>query len=216
MFYRFCGLTRGKQTGTLNVLTADAPNWVYRYTYPNVQGTWTQILPESVHENFSVASVPRPDPGGNGENRRAGRWEGYVQETDSVDEDVPRPRYAHQVVYDEKTGRVFLHGGNAGEHGGEDDRRGSSGDGAQRSDGDGNPGGDSREAEGPGTGDGARGSGYHWHWLRYDNDGMLLGDRSGERDRDGERDETADRDDRSRIVARELRLDDFWSMTLVR
>jgi hypothetical protein len=29
--------------------------------------------------------------------------------------EVPLPRYAHQVVYDEGTKRVFMHGGNAGE-----------------------------------------------------------------------------------------------------
>jgi len=29
--------------------------------------------------------------------------------------EVPRPRYAHQVVYDEKTKYFFMHGGNAGD-----------------------------------------------------------------------------------------------------
>lgn len=123
-----------------------------------------------------------------------------------MDEGVPRPRYAHQVVYDEKTGRVFLHGGNAGERD-EKDGRDRAGDGPQRS-GDGNAG-DGREMEGTGAGEGAHGFRYHLHWSRYDNGGVLVGDGSRERDMDGQ-------DTNGDEHSRELRLDDFWSMTLVR
>ncbi|KAL4078206.1 Muskelin N-terminus-domain-containing protein [Scleroderma yunnanense] len=205
--YVFCGLTRRQQTEPLTVLRADAPNWVYRYTCPHIPGTWTQILPERVHEKFSVTNSLHSNS-----SERAGRWKEYVHEGDIGDEDVPRPRYAHQVVYDEKTGRVFLHGGNAGEQNDEDDGGGGIADGRQGGGMDGHAGGDSREAEGTGTEDGAHGSGQHWRWLRYDNDSA----RDGDRDRDGDREEDGNRQHRPQTRARELRLDDFWSMTLVR
>ena len=71
--------------GALTVLRSDTPNWVYRYgTRP---GEWIQIL---------------PDTGGSHE---AGGVVGMEE---------PQPRYAHQVVYDEGSKTVFMHGGNAG------------------------------------------------------------------------------------------------------
>lgn len=30
------------------------------------------------------------------------------------DEEIPVPRYAHQVVYEDVSGTVYMHGGNAG------------------------------------------------------------------------------------------------------
>ncbi|EGO00214.1 hypothetical protein SERLA73DRAFT_51827 [Serpula lacrymans var. lacrymans S7.3] len=90
IYYRFCGLTRAHQSSALTVLQLDAPNWVYRYENAARPGKWTQILPEVLRD---------------GE-------EGLAQE--------PLPRYAHQVVYDDSTRTVFMHGGNAGEAEGAD------------------------------------------------------------------------------------------------
>jgi hypothetical protein len=49
---------------------------------------------------------------------KPGKWTKILPEVikeggESVE--VPRPRYAHQVVYDEGTGSFFMHGGNAGD-----------------------------------------------------------------------------------------------------
>ena len=77
------------------MLRSDAPNWVYQYVNPCQPGKWTRILPEAVSE---------PPDG----VERLGR--GEVGEPS-----VPLPRYAHQVVYDERTKKVYMHGGNAGE-----------------------------------------------------------------------------------------------------
>ncbi|EIW83449.1 hypothetical protein CONPUDRAFT_89328 [Coniophora puteana RWD-64-598 SS2] len=95
--YVFCGLTRAQQTSPLTVLRADAPNWVYTYASPTRPGVWTQILPE-VPGGFRGAEGA--EGGGDGEGRTI---------------EAPLPRYAHQVVYDEGTNTVFMHGGNAGE-----------------------------------------------------------------------------------------------------
>ena len=92
---RFCGLTRAQQTSALTVLRSDAPNWVYQYAHPAKPGKWTQILPEVVPE----------DGEGDAERGKEGVSEPWV----------PLPRYAHQVVYDERTKKVYMHGGNAGE-----------------------------------------------------------------------------------------------------
>jgi muskelin len=82
-------LTRPQQVGALTVLRSDAPNWVYRYgTQP---GKWTQILPDT-----SEARV----------DRSLGKSVITVEE--------PQPRYAHQVVYEEGSKTIFMHGGNAG------------------------------------------------------------------------------------------------------
>ncbi|KAI6037579.1 Muskelin N-terminus-domain-containing protein [Pisolithus marmoratus] len=129
--YVFCGLSRSQQTEALTVLKADAPNWVYRYTHPNAPGTWTQI---------SILKYRGGEYGS--------EW----------DDDAPQPRYAHQVVYDEKTRQAFLHGGNAGET---KDEENEHGDNENRN--------DEEDIE-------------HRSWTRM----------------------------------RELRLDDFWSMTLSR
>ncbi|KAH7889083.1 Muskelin N-terminus-domain-containing protein [Phlebopus sp. FC_14] len=47
-----------------------------------------------------------------------GKWTQILPEAPSENGEtceIPVPRYAHQVVYDENTKRVFMHGGNAGE-----------------------------------------------------------------------------------------------------
>ena len=103
---RFCGLTRAQQSSALTVLRSDAPNWVYQYVNPSQPGKWTQILPEVFSETLL---------GGHGRGES---------------ESVPLPRYAHQVVYDERTKKVYMHGGNAGEGrglGGEEKERGARG-----------------------------------------------------------------------------------------
>ncbi|EJF65436.1 hypothetical protein DICSQDRAFT_79600 [Dichomitus squalens LYAD-421 SS1] len=43
-----------------------------------------------------------------------GKWSKILPEKDAVDETCPHPRYAHQAVYDSKSGIVYMHGGNAG------------------------------------------------------------------------------------------------------
>ncbi|KAG1715773.1 hypothetical protein ID866_1397 [Astraeus odoratus] len=199
-------------TGALTLLTGDAPNWVYRYTHPNIPGTWTQILPEPVRET-SDATVPLgPSPDFHLGGEAARRHQG--SDTDRGDH-VPRPRYAHQVVYDEKTTRVFLHGGNAGEAR-EEGGRGSTGDDDGEGDGDRYQ---PRSSMGGarGRGDAAPGEDTHSssqlpQWAAYSGGG------DGERDRDGDRNRDSDHsgEDESRTRTRELRLDDFWSMTLVR
>jgi hypothetical protein len=85
-----------------------------------------------------------------------------VQE-DGEPAEVPLPRYAHQVVYDEGMKRVFMHGGNAGEV---------------------NVPVENVEAEVEESGD-------------------------------GERPRSSDEDRPSRVL-KETRLDDFWTMKLLR
>ena len=100
---RFCGLTRAQQTSALTVLRSDAPNWVYQYTNPAQPGKWTQMLPEMT---FSDGD------GGEGEHGHGiERGNGVGGQNEPL---VPLPRYAHQVVYDERTKKVYMHGGNAG------------------------------------------------------------------------------------------------------
>src|ERR1700683_570710 len=107
---RFCGLIRTQQLGALTVLRSDAPNWVYRYG--SRPGKWTQILP----------NTPGTHVGGSKE------------EAATVKE--PQPRYAHQVVYEEGSKTVFMHGGNAGLGSGSDDGMERAGAGAgERDDG---------------------------------------------------------------------------------
>lgn len=89
--YVFCGLTRTQQLGALTVLRSDSPNWVYRYGAR--PGKWTQILPD----------IPRAPVDGSNE-----------EEEDIITVEEPQPRYAHQVVYDEGSKTIFMHGGNAG------------------------------------------------------------------------------------------------------
>lgn len=66
------------------------------YRYEKQPGKWTRILP--TEQEFGEE---RPD-------------------------DRPQPRYAHQLVYDPKSGAVFMHGGNGGviAEGSSDDGRG--------------------------------------------------------------------------------------------
>lgn len=97
---RFCGLTRAQQSSALTVLRSDAPNWVYQYANPSQPGKWTQILPEVVSETMI--------------SDRVGHAKGRGDDG-QCELSVPTPRYAHQVVYDEQTKKVYMHGGNAGE-----------------------------------------------------------------------------------------------------
>lgn len=102
---------------------------------------------------------------------------------------VPLPRYAHQVVYDERTMKVYMHGGNAGEgrvHGGEEKENEEARVG----------GGTSVSARG-GEAEGGAGNGSG------DGDGTWMGGAT-----DGE--------ERPKPGLRETRLDDFWMMDLVR
>lgn len=69
------------------MLRSDAHHWVYRYGVR--LGKWTQILPETVISDLK------------------GRSSAAVIEE-------PQPRYAHQVVYEEGSKTVYMHGGNAG------------------------------------------------------------------------------------------------------
>ncbi|KAH9944718.1 Muskelin N-terminus-domain-containing protein [Amylocystis lapponica] len=87
--YVFCGLTRNRP-GALTNLETTSPYWIYRYARADRPGTWSKILPE---EGEAPTGADEPER--------------------------PRPRYAHQVVYDPRAKTVFVHGGNAGlEHGG--------------------------------------------------------------------------------------------------
>ncbi|KIK91363.1 hypothetical protein PAXRUDRAFT_830906 [Paxillus rubicundulus Ve08.2h10] len=151
--YVFCGLTRAQQSSALTMLRSDTPNWVYQYAQPSEPGKWTQILPE-------------PDLGSHFGN-------------DGEPSEVPLPRYAHQVVYDEGTKRVYMHGGNAGEGRGMDEEEKE------------NEGVIAREGSGGGnTRTGGEGNVEH-------------GNGSGN---GGE----------ERLTMREMRLDDFWVMKLIR
>lgn len=188
--YVFCGLSRSQQTEALTVLKADAPNWVYRYTHPNVPGTWTRILPEPLCKDLDGSNTDTESMLKCREGECDSEW----------DDDAPRPRYAHQVVYDEKTRKAFLHGGNAGETKVEENEHGSSsGDGQGTGT---EPLGGPMELEGA-----APGSSRHRHGLTY---------RDGETEGDENRNDEEDIEHRSWTRMQELRLDDFWSMTLVR
>jgi hypothetical protein len=123
-----------------------------------VPGKWTQILPE-----------PEPEPHGG--------------ESSSRLSEVPVPRYAHQVVYDEGLKRVYMHGGNAGE-GKETDE----------------------EKENEEVGEG------QWNGGRDARDGVE-GEGVGGSGRSRSR---AEEDQRPRSRLREMRLDDFWVMKLIR
>ncbi|KAF8550620.1 galactose oxidase [Imleria badia] len=110
--YVFCGLTRAQQTSALTVLRSDSPNWVYQYTNPAQPGKWTQILPE-VALSDGGGDGDDADEGEHGRGKaRVGLGRGEVGQSEPL---VPLPRYAHQVVYDERTKKVYMHGGNAGE-----------------------------------------------------------------------------------------------------
>ncbi|KAF8134289.1 Muskelin N-terminus-domain-containing protein [Boletus edulis] len=170
--YVFCGLTRAQQSSALTVLRSDAPNWVYRYTNPSQPGKWTQILPEVVSDSENGGDGARENGHGNGSERGKDRGQSEP--------------YAHQVVYDELTKKVYMHGGNAGEGRGlgseEKENEEAEGRGCT-----GTRGGDTEGAGEDGAGNG--------NWTE--------GGASGE-------------EDRSRSGLRETRLDDFWAMNLVR
>ncbi|KAG6375663.1 hypothetical protein JVT61DRAFT_3235 [Boletus reticuloceps] len=153
--YVFCGLTRAQQSSALTVLRSDAPNWVYQYTNPPQPGKWTQILPEVVSDSENGGDGARENGHGNGSERGkdGGQSEPFV----------PLPRYAHQVVYDELTKNVYMHGGNAGEGRGlgseekeNEEARvgGGAGAGAGASANTGTRGGDTEDAGGDGAGNG--------------------------------------------------------------
>ncbi|KAL0956651.1 hypothetical protein HGRIS_002783 [Hohenbuehelia grisea] len=101
--YVFSGLTRSQAPGSTTILSAESPNWVYRYeTRP---GSWTQILPEP--QSSSSHDVPAGSliPG----------WAvGETSDEGTKEDKEPAPRYAHQVVYDPNSKRVYMHGGNGG------------------------------------------------------------------------------------------------------
>lgn len=193
--YVFCGLSRSQQTEALTVLKADAPNWVYRYTHPNIPGTWTQILPEPLRKDIDRSKTDTEGIMLNyGEGEYGTEW----------DDDIPRPRYAHQVVYDEKTRKAFLHGGNAGETKDEENEHGE-------------PSGDGRD-----TGIRSRGESGERPREPERIASSSAGYRRGLAFRDGgmegseSRNEEEDVEHRLWTRMRELRLDDFWSMTLIR
>ncbi|KAF9446346.1 hypothetical protein P691DRAFT_733454 [Macrolepiota fuliginosa MF-IS2] len=84
--YVFCGLVTDS-AGMVGYLPGRLYNWVYRYnTRP---GTWTCILPEG---DQARRLNPTPSP-----------------EMKKVAE--PCPRYAHEVVYNPKSKRMYLFGG---------------------------------------------------------------------------------------------------------
>ena len=60
-----------------------------------------------------------------------GRWSKILPLADSPQ---PQPRYAHQVVYDLPTGAIYMHGGNAG-LGGDEDEPASGTEGAESNEG---------------------------------------------------------------------------------
>ena len=43
-----------------------------------------------------------------------GKWTQILPEKDAVEDDLPLPRFAHQVVYHSKSGVLYMHGGNGG------------------------------------------------------------------------------------------------------
>jgi len=183
---RFCGLTRAQQSSALTVLRSDAPNWVYQYTNPSQPGKWTQIVPEVIPEMLSDDGIGEDGHGAERCKRRVGLGRGEVGGQNEPL--VPLPRYAHQVVYDELTKKVYMHGGNAGEG------RGQGGEEKENEEarvGDG-PGASTREEADRGGGDGAE-------------SGSWTGGSAGGEERS-----------ELRPRLRETRLDDFWVMNLVR
>ena len=74
--------------------------WVYRYgTQP---GKWCKVLLE-------------PPPGRLGDETNDSDDLAEDRRSPSPDADLlPRSRYAYQVVYNHRTGALFIHGGNAG------------------------------------------------------------------------------------------------------
>jgi hypothetical protein len=173
---RFCGLTRAQQSSALTVLRSDAPNWVYQYANPSQPGKWTQILPEVISESLS----------GSGERvERVGLGRGEVE--GQGESSVPLPRYAHQVVYDERTNKVYMHGGNAGEG------RGISGEEKE----------DEETRAGGGAGASTRGEEAEDGGEEGAGNDNWTGGSAGE-------------EEGSRTGLRETRLDDFWVMNLVR
>lgn len=185
---RFCGLTRAQQSSALTVLRSDAPNWVYQYTDPSQPGKWTQIVPEVISEMLSD-DVGEDGHGAERGMRRVGLGRG---EAGGQNEPlVPLPRYAHQVVYDELTKKVYMHGGNAGEG------RGLSGEEKENE--------EARVGDGPGAGTGTSTGGEETE------SGGGDGARNGSWTGGG-----AGGEERPRQRLRETRLDDFWVMNLVR
>lgn len=181
---RFCGLTRAQQSSALTVLRSDAPNWVYQYTHPSQPGIWTQILPEVFSETL----------GGGGEHGYGvDRGKGRVNQGEvggQGEPSVPLPRYAHQVVYDERTKKVYMHGGNAGE------ARGCGGDEKENE--------ETRVGSGTGASVGGEGESGGGGTENENGNGSPAGGEAG-----GE-------EEGSKPGRREPRLDDFWVMDLVR
>ena len=168
------------------MLRSDAPNWVYQYANPCQPGKWTQILPEVVSEALGDGGE-HGHGGGDGDERGKGR---VGLEVGPSEPSVPLPRYAHQVVYDERTKKVYMHGGNAGEGRG--------------------LGGEEKENEDARGGGGSDGTGVSTRGEETEDggeDGAGGGDWTGG-DAGGE--------GGSRSELRETRLDDFWVMNLVR
>ncbi|KAH7925639.1 hypothetical protein BV22DRAFT_1119428 [Leucogyrophana mollusca] len=170
--YVFCGLTRAQQSSALTVLRSDTPNWVYRYEDASRPGKWTQILPLPVPTTAFPPTSASTSASTHRENI------------------VPLPRYAHQVVYDDRTRTVFMHGGNSGEARREH-RESASESRDQRG------GSDSRDERRAGEREGSGG------------DQSDSGDEAGENEGRSER-------QRQKKTSHETRLDDFWSMMLVR
>ncbi|KAG9309268.1 Muskelin N-terminus-domain-containing protein [Chiua virens] len=185
--YVFCGLTRAQQSSALTVLRSDAPNWVYQYSNPSQPGRWTQILAELVPETLCGSSGDHGHVHGGSKSGGLGPDEAGRSELS-----VPLPRYAHQVVYDERTKKVYMHGGNAGEGRGiADDQRANE---AEKVEGGASTGmGGSIEGGEPEGGGGV------------DSSASASGTEGG-----------ASGEERPKSELRETRLDDFWVMDLVR
>ncbi|KDQ55802.1 hypothetical protein JAAARDRAFT_208578 [Jaapia argillacea MUCL 33604] len=90
--YVFCGLTR-PPLGSQLTLECKSLSWLYRYNpaNPAAKGQWSSIQPSEVVHSHHSTSV-------------------------GLAENNPKPRYAHQVVYDRRSRVVYMHGGNAGNH----------------------------------------------------------------------------------------------------
>ncbi|KAF8907826.1 Muskelin N-terminus-domain-containing protein [Gymnopilus junonius] len=108
--YVFCGLTRApapsrmrNASSTINTssgtftssgtLRAHLSDWVYRYDSPSRPGKWMKILRQQA-QTEDVPDKGKPSTYANVE--------------------IPVPRFAHQVVYNPNTKRIYMHGGNAG------------------------------------------------------------------------------------------------------
>lgn len=79
------------------VVPTEPACWVYRYggAADASRGTWTKILAAPATKN-------KPDA------------ISALSEDEDEDEESPQARYAHQVLYDEQSQTVYMHGGNAG------------------------------------------------------------------------------------------------------